>query len=80
MALLWVEDHDLFEIKGIHFPTADILTFQFITGDSKWFIVSEYIAPGDEETVIKMQKRLSNIPWGSRRYCSGISTRQYGHP
>ena len=64
VALLWVEDHDLFEIESVRFPTADVLTFQLITGDSKWFVVSGYIAPGDKETVVEMRKRIEQRPTG----------------
>ncbi len=62
--MLWVKDHDLFEIKSVRFPTAGVLTFKLVTGDSKWFVVSGYIAPGDDKTVAKLGKRIDQRPEG----------------
>ncbi len=32
--------------------------------DTKWYVVSGYIVPGDEETVVEMQKRIEQRPVG----------------
>ncbi len=69
--MLWVEDHYLFEIESIRFPTADVLTFKLITGDSKWFVVSGYIAPGDDKTVTELRKRIDQRPEGYKALLLG---------
>merc|ERR1712127_92341 len=71
VALLWVEDHDLYEIENVKFPTADVLTFRLITGDSKWFVASGYIAPSDVDTVDELQKRIDQRPEGFRTLLLG---------
>ncbi len=71
VALLWVEDHNLFKIKSVRFPTADVLTFKLVAGDSKWLVVSGYIVPGDDKTVAKLRKRIDQRPEGYKTLLLG---------
>ena len=71
VALLWVEDHDLFEIESVRFPTPDVLTFKLVTGDSKWFVVSGYIAPTDNKTGDEIRKRIDQRPDGYKTLLLG---------
>jgi hypothetical protein len=45
VALLWEEGHQDFEVKAVTIASPNLLTFQLVTGEERYFVVGAYIPP-----------------------------------
>ena len=45
IALLWKEDHQGFEVEWAKFLTPNLLTFQLVTGDERFYCIGIYLPP-----------------------------------
>ena len=64
LALVWIEDHDAFEVEAANFCTPNVLTFELVTGGDRYFVVGCYIAPTDTETVNHVRAAWNACPEG----------------
>ena len=64
MALVWIEDHEAFEVEAADFRTPNVLTFELVTGGDRYFVVGCYIAPTDTETVNHVRAAWDSCPEG----------------
>jgi hypothetical protein len=46
-ALLWEEGHQDFEVKAVTIASPNLLTFQLVTGEERYFVMGAYIPPAD---------------------------------
>jgi hypothetical protein len=49
IALFWQPDHEAFEIEATKIVTPNIITFQLVTGDQRYYIIGIYIPPNDTQ-------------------------------
>ncbi len=47
VALLWEEGHQGFEIEAVTIVSPNLLTFQLVTGEERYFVMAAYIPPSD---------------------------------
>ncbi len=47
IALLWKENHQGFEVESAKILTPNLLTFQLVTGDERFYCMGVYIPPTD---------------------------------
>jgi hypothetical protein len=48
VALLWRESEDQgFLVEAVHIASPNILTFQLVTGEDRFFVIGAYIPPAD---------------------------------
>jgi exonuclease III len=53
VALIWKESEDQgFLVEAAHIVSSNVLTFQLITGDERFFVISAYIPPADTMGVV----------------------------
>jgi hypothetical protein len=60
VSLVWREDHDGFEVKAVRPMTPNLLTFQLVTGDERFYVMGIYIPPQQGGPVIKKLCRRKN--------------------
>jgi hypothetical protein len=49
IALLWQPEHEAFEIEATKIVTPNLITFQLVTGDQRYYVIGIYIPPNDTE-------------------------------
>jgi hypothetical protein len=49
IALLWQPDHEAFEIEATKIVTPNLITFQLVTGDQRYYVIGIYIPPNNTE-------------------------------
>ena len=64
IALLWDTAHDAFEVEGLVERTANVLTFQLVTGKERYFIAGCYLPPNNLEGIHHVQSALAAAPNG----------------
>ena len=47
IALLWQPDHGGFEVEAARVVTPNLITFQLVTGDERYYVMGIYIPPND---------------------------------
>ena len=47
IALLWQPDHEGFEVEAARVVTPNLITFQLVTGDERYYVMGIYIPPND---------------------------------
>ncbi len=47
VALLWEEGHQDFEVEAVTIVSPNLLTFQLVTGEERYFVMGAYIPPAD---------------------------------
>ena len=47
VALLWEEGHKDFEVETVTIVSPNLLTFQLVTGEDRYFVMGAYIPPAD---------------------------------
>jgi hypothetical protein len=47
IALLWENEHRDFEVETVKVCTPNLLTFQLITGEERYYVMGVYIPPAD---------------------------------
>ena len=60
IALLWHPDHEGFEVEAARVVTPNLITFQLVTGDKRYYVMGIYIPPtmrGGETTFGRLGKR-----------------------
>ncbi len=45
IGLIWREDHDGFEVKAVRPLTQNLMSFQLVTGDGRFYVMGIYIPP-----------------------------------
>ncbi len=45
IGLIWREDHDGFEVKVVRPLTPNLMSFQLVTGDERYYVMGIYIPP-----------------------------------
>jgi hypothetical protein len=48
-ALLWQPDHEAFEVEAVKIVTPNLITFQLVMGDKRYYVMGIYISPNDME-------------------------------
>ena len=49
VALLWQPEYEAFEIKATKIVTPNLITFQLVTGDKRYYVIGIYIPPNNTE-------------------------------
>ena len=49
VALLWQPEYEAFEIKATKIVTPNLITFQLVMGDKRYYIIGIYIPPNNTE-------------------------------
>ncbi len=47
VALLWEEGHQDFEVEAVTIASPNLLTFQLVTLEERYFVMGAYIPPAD---------------------------------
>jgi hypothetical protein len=47
IALLWQPDHEGFDVEAARVVTPNLITFQLVTGDERYYVMGTYIPPND---------------------------------
>ncbi len=47
VALLWEEGHQDFEVEAVTIVSPNLLTFQLVMGEERYFVIGAYIPPAD---------------------------------
>ena len=66
IALMWDDAHEAFEVEAVRVRTPNVMTFQLVTGDDRYFVVGCYIPPGDLEGVHDVRATWEDIPNGCK--------------
>jgi hypothetical protein len=45
IGLIWREDHDGFEVEAVRPLTPNLMSFQLVTGDERFYVMGIYIPP-----------------------------------
>jgi hypothetical protein len=61
VALLWEEGHQDFEVEAVTIVSPNLLTFQLVTGEDRYFVMGVYIPPADTTGVDNLC-----VAWASR--------------
>jgi hypothetical protein len=61
VALLWEEGHQDFEVEAVTIASLNLLTFQLVTGEERYFVMGAYIPPADTTGVDDLR-----IAWAAR--------------
>ena len=69
VALLWEKDHRDFEVEAVQVRTPNLLTFQLVTGEERYFVMGAYIPPADTTGVDDLRAAWASCPETVNRYC-----------
>ena len=61
VALLWEEGHQDFEVEAVTIVSPNLLTFQLVTGEDRYFVMGVYIPPADTTGVDDLR-----VAWAAR--------------
>jgi hypothetical protein len=61
VVLLWEEGHQDFEVKAVTITSPNLLTFQLVTGEERYFMMGAYIPPADTMGVDDLR-----VAWAAR--------------
>ena len=64
IALLWKENHQGFEVESAKILTPNLLTFQFVTGDERFYCMGIYLPPADMMGVEDLRAAWEACPEG----------------
>ena len=64
IALLWKENHPGFEVESAKILTPNLLTFQLVTGDKRFYCMGVYIPPTDTMGVEDLRAAWEACPEG----------------
>ena len=62
VALLWQKNHQDFEVEAIRILTPNLLTFQLVTGEDRFFVMGAYISPTDTTGVDDLRTAWATRP------------------
>jgi hypothetical protein len=62
VALLWEEGHKDFEVKAVTIVSPNLLTFQLVTGEERYFVMGAYIPPADTTGVDDLRVAWAACP------------------
>jgi hypothetical protein len=62
VALLWEEGHRDFEVEAVQVRTPNLLTFQLVTGEERFFVLGAYIPPADTTGVDDLRAAWAACP------------------
>ena len=65
IALLWEADHQDFEVEAVQVRSPNLLTFQLVTGEERYFVLGAYIPPAHMTGVDDLR-----AAWGQSQYQS----------
>ncbi len=74
VALLWEEGHQDFEVEAVNIVSSNLLTFQLVTWEDKYFVMGAYIPPTNATGVDDLRATWAACPTNCNRCCWGIST------
>jgi hypothetical protein len=61
VALLWEEGHQDFKVEAVTIASPNLLTFQLVTGEERYFVMGSYIPPADTTGVDDLR-----VAWAAR--------------
>ena len=61
VALLWEEGHKDFKVEAVTIVLPNLLTFQLVTGEDRYFVMGAYIPPTDTTGVDDLR-----VAWAAR--------------
>jgi len=64
IALLWKENHQGFEVESAKILTPNLLTFQLVTGDERFYCMGIYLPPADTMGVEDLRAAWEACPEG----------------
>ena len=62
IALLWQPDHEAFEKEATKIVTPNLITFQLVTRDQRYYVISIYIPPNDTQGGHNLRVALEACP------------------
>jgi hypothetical protein len=62
VALLWEEGHQDFEVEAVTIASPNLLTFQLVTGEERYFVMGAYIPPADTTGVDDLRVAWAACP------------------
>jgi hypothetical protein len=77
---LWKENHQGFEVESAKFLTPNLLTFQLVTGDERFYCMGVYIPPTDTMGVEDLQAAWEACPDGCMPLILGDLNINFGEP
>jgi hypothetical protein len=80
IALLWKKNHKGFEVESAKVLTPNLLTFQLVTGDERFYCMGVYIPPTDTMGVEDLQTAWEACPDGCMPLILGDLNINFGEP
>ena len=62
VALLWEDGHRDFEVEAVKVCTPNLLTFQLVTGEERYYVMGVYIPPADTTGVDDLRAAWGACP------------------
>ncbi len=62
VALLWENKHRDFEVEAVQVRTPNLLTFQLVTGEERYFVMGAHIPPADMTGVDDLRAAWASCP------------------
>ncbi len=80
IALLWKENHSGYEVESAQIATPNLLTFQLITGDERFYYMGIYIPPTDTMGVEDLWAAWEACPEGCIPLILGDLNTNFSNP
>jgi len=80
IALLWEENHRGFEVESVKIVTPNLLTFQLVTGNERFYCMGVYLPPTDTMGVEDLRAAWEACPDGCMPLVLGDLNINFGDP
>jgi hypothetical protein len=80
VALVWKEGHDSFKVDAAIVVTANLLTFQLVTGYKRFYVMGIYIPPNDTTGVDALRRAWEACPANCVPFVMGDLNVDFKHP
>ena len=80
VALLWEEGHQDFEVEAVTIASPNLLTFQLVTGEERYFVMGAYIPPADTTRVDDIRDAWGKCPANCKPLLIGDLNINFGSP
>ncbi len=80
IALLWQPEHEAFEIEATKIMTLNLITFQLVTGDQRYYVIGIYIPPNNTEGEINLRVAWEACPANCHPIVMGDLNINVGNP
>ncbi len=80
VALLWEEGHQDFEVEAVTIVSPNLLMFQLVTGEERYFVMGAYIPPADTTGVDDLRTAWAARPTNCKQLLLGDFNIDFRNP